>query len=52
MEKNIPESKMRIVLYYQRKKEWLEELARIGDPYIRAMAMSVISEAEEILKES
>ena len=49
MEKNIPESKMRFVLYYQRKKEWLENLERMGDLYIRAMAMSVISEAEEIL---
>ncbi|MEN6379353.1 MAG: hypothetical protein ABFD15_07225 [Methanofastidiosum sp.] len=52
MEKNIPESKLRIVLYYQKNKEWLQDLARIGDPYIRAMALSVISEAEEILNQN
>jgi len=52
MEKNIPESKLRIVLYYQKNKEWLQDLARIGDPYIRAMALCIISEAEEILNQS
>ena len=52
MEKNIPESKLRVVLYYQKNKDWLQDLARIGDPYIRAMALSVISEAEEILNQS
>lgn len=51
MEKNIPESKLRVVLYYQKNKDWLQDLARIGDPYIRAMALSIISEAEEVLKE-
>jgi hypothetical protein len=52
MGKNIPEPKLRVVLYYQKNKEWLQDLARIGDPYIRAMALSVISEAEEILNQS
>lgn len=52
MEKKIPESKLRVVLYYQKNKEWLQDLARIGDPYIRAMALCIISEAEEILNQS
>jgi hypothetical protein len=52
MDKTIPESKLRIVLYYQKNKEWLQDLARIGDPYIRAMALCIISEAEEILNQS
>ncbi len=52
MEKNIPESKLRVVLYYQKNKDWLHDLARIGDPYIRAMALSVISEAEEVINQS
>ncbi len=51
MQKNIPESKLRVVMYYQKNKELLQDLARIGDPYIRAIALSVISEAEEVIKE-
>ena len=51
MQKNIPESKMRIVLCYQRNKESLQSLSRIGDPYIRAIALSIISEAEETLNQ-
>lgn len=49
MEKTIPESKMRVVLYYQKNKEMLQNLARIGDPYIRAMALTIIADAEETL---
>ncbi|NMC60097.1 MAG: hypothetical protein GYA51_12070 [Candidatus Methanofastidiosa archaeon] len=52
MKKNIPESKLRLVLYYQKNKEMLQGLARIGDPYIRAMALSVFSEAEEIITQN
>ncbi len=52
MEKNIPESKMRAVRYYLENKEFLEEMCKIGDPYIRAMALSVISEAEEVINQS
>ncbi len=51
MQKNIPESKLRVVMYYQKNKELLQDLARIGDPYIRAIALSVISEAEEVMKD-
>jgi len=51
MEKHIPESKIKVVLCYQKNKESLQTLSRIGDPYIRAIALCIISEAEETLKE-
>ena len=49
MEKNIPESKMRAVRYYLENKEFLEEMCIIGDPYIKAMAMTIIVSAKKIL---
>jgi hypothetical protein len=49
MEKNIPESKMRAVRFYLENKEFLEEMCIIGDPYIKAMAMTIIVSAKKIL---
>lgn len=39
------ESKLKLVKYYYENKEWLEELARHADPYIRAMALVIIKNA-------
>ena len=39
------EAKLKLVKYYYENKEWLEELARHGDPYIRAMALTIIKNA-------
>ncbi|HOE93275.1 MAG TPA: hypothetical protein PLK11_06380 [Methanofastidiosum sp.] len=52
MEKNIPESKMRAVRYYLENKEFLEEMCKIGDPYIKAMAMTIIISAKRILNQN
>jgi len=49
MENNIPESKMRAVRFYLENKEFLEEMCIIGDPYIKAMAMTIIVSAKKIL---
>ena len=48
-EKNISESKMRAVRFYLENKEFLEEMCIIGDPYIKAMAMTIIVSAKKIL---
>ena len=49
VENNIPESKMRAVRFYLENKEFLEEMCIIGDPYIKAMAMTIIVSAKKIL---
>ncbi len=49
MENNIPESKMKAVRFYLENKELLEELSIIGDPYIKAMSMTIIVSAKRIL---
>jgi len=49
VENNIPESKMRAVRFYLENKEFLEEMCIIGDPYIKAMAMTIIVSAKRIL---
>jgi len=49
MENNIPDSKMRAVRFYLENKEFLEEMCIIGDPYIKAMAMTIIVSAKRIL---
>jgi len=49
MENNIPDSKMRAVRFYLENKEFLEEMCIIGDPYIKAMAMTIIVSAKKIL---
>jgi len=52
MEKDIPESKMLTVRYYLENKESLEEMCKIGDPYIRAMAMTIILSAKKTLNQN
>lgn len=49
MDKKYSESEMKLVVYYQENKQWLEELSRHGDNYIRAMALTIIKNARDIL---
>lgn len=47
MKEDKSEAKIKLVKYYYENKEWLEELARHGDPYIQAMALTITKNALE-----
>jgi len=49
MDKKYSESELKLVIYYQENRKWLDELARHGDTYIRAMALTIIKNARDIL---
>lgn len=49
MDKRYSESEMKLVVYYQENKQWLEELSRHGNNYIRVMELTIIKNARDSL---
>lgn len=43
-----PEQKKKLQDFYEKNKEWLEEIALCGDPVVRSMALVVLKEGSRM----
>ena len=43
-----PEQKKKLQDYYEKNKEWLEEIALCGDPVVRSMALVILNEGSRM----